>query len=162
MTNNTALIFAFGIASIFAMSPCTSQTYQWKDSSGRTVISDTPPPGGVKSTARTVGGVPMTRSSESTAAEKQIDAPKTTAERDMEFKKRQQEAREKTEKDAKEAKAARERQQNCELARRNLTALESDRPMGTLDANGNPQPMDANQRAAELERNRAFVGEACR
>ena len=80
----------------------------------------------------------------------------------MEFKKRQQESREKAEKDAKEAKAVRERQQNCELARRNLTALESDRPMGTLDANGNPQPMDASQRAAELERNRAFVGEACR
>ena len=161
MTNNTVLLVALGLASTLALSPCIAQTYQWKDSAGRTVISDTPPPGAVKSTARTVGGVPITRSNDSTT-EKPADAPKTTAEREMEFKKRQQESREKAEKDAKEAKAARERQQNCELARRNLTALESDRPMGTLDANGNPQPMDASQRAAELERNRAFVGEACR
>ena len=161
MTNNSALLVALGIASTLAISPCAAQTYQWKDSSGRTVISDTPPPGSVRSTARTVGGVPAAPNAEK-AADSPAEAPKTTAERDMEFRKRQQEAREKAEKDAKEAKAARERQQNCELARRNLAALESGRPMGSLDASGNPQVMDSAQRAAELERNRAFVGDACR
>lgn len=161
MTNTTAILVALGLASTLAALPCAAQTYQWKDSAGRTVISDTPPPGAVKSTARTIGGIPIAPGADK-SAEKPADAPKTTAERDMEFKKRQQEAREKAEKDAKEAKAARDQQQNCELARRNLSALESGRPMGTLDASGNPQPMDASQRAAELERNRAFIGDACR
>jgi hypothetical protein len=161
MTNNTAHLATLGIAIAIAISPCHAQTYQWKDSSGRTVISDSPPPGGVKSTAKTFGGVPIASSAEKTA-EKTAEAPKTVAERDMDFKKRQQEAREKTEKTEKEAKAARDRQENCELARRNLAALESGRQMATLDANGNPLMMDANERSAEVERSRAVIGETCR
>ena len=160
MTKNTLMLVALALTSA-AMTPCAAQIYQWRDSAGKTVISDTPPPGTIKSTVRNSGGVPLAQGSER-AVEKPADAPKTTAEKDMEFKKRQQEAREKTEKDEKEAKANRDRLENCDRARRSLAALESGRQVSTLDASGNPQVMDTAQRSAELERTRAFVGEACR
>ncbi len=36
----------------------TAQTYRWVDSSGRTIISDTPPPGKAKAVSRTDGSQP--------------------------------------------------------------------------------------------------------
>ncbi|QKV56827.1 MAG: DUF4124 domain-containing protein [Dechloromonas sp.] len=58
-----------------------AQTYQWKDSSGRTVISDTPPPGSARD-ARGIGLSPPPSSSAPKAeAAKAADAPKTTAEK---------------------------------------------------------------------------------
>ena len=44
----TALILALAVASTATVIDANAQTYQWKDSSGRTVISDTPPPASVR------------------------------------------------------------------------------------------------------------------
>lgn len=156
----SALIFSLGIAATTALLPVHAQTYQWKDSSGRTIISDTPQPGAGKA-ARVIGGSTPSFSSEK-PADKTAEAPKTTAEKDLEFKKRQQEAREKTEKDAKEQKAAADRQDNCERARRNMAALESKQPMATYDDKGERKVMDDSQRQLEMERIRQIVAESCK
>jgi len=156
----SALILTLGIAAATTLLPVHAQTYQWKDSNGRTIISDTPQPGAGKA-ARVIGGSTPSFSSEK-PAEKTAEAPKTTAEKDLEFKKRQQEAREKADKEAKEQKAAADKQENCERARRNLAALESKQPMVMPDEKGERKYMDDSQRQQEMERARQFMAGSCK
>lgn len=160
MTMKTALIFALGIASTAAILSAHAQTYQWKDSSGQTIISDTPPPASVKA-ARAIGSAQPTVVKGDVVAEKPADGAKSTAEKDLEFKKRQQEAREKADKDAKEQKAAADKRENCTRARQNLAALESNQPMVSPDEKGQPQLMNSSQRDQELARAREFVNQHC-
>ncbi|HXE40944.1 MAG TPA: DUF4124 domain-containing protein [Azonexus sp.] len=159
-TMKSALILTLGIAAATTLLPVHAQTYQWKDSNGRTIISDTPQPGAGKA-ARVIGGSTPSFSSEK-PAEKTAEAPKTTAEKDLEFKKRQQEAREKADKEAKEQKAAADKQENCERARRNLAALESKQPMVMPDEKGERKYMDDSQRQQEMERARQFMAGSCK
>ena len=153
------LIFALCVMSTVAAVSVQAQTYQWKDKNGRTVISDTPPPGSAKSSQL---GNRETASPLTTEATKAGEATKTTAEKDMEFKKRQQEAKEKSDKDAKEQALAAERRENCERARRSLTALESNQPMAQFDENGQRKLMDNSQRDQEMERARKFMADSCK
>lgn len=122
------------------------------------MISDTPPPGSAKET-QTLGAKPpyVSEMPEKKAAE----TPKTMAEKDMEFKKRQQEAKEKAEKDAKAKAAAAEKRDNCARARSNLAALESNQQVGTFDANGQRQIMDTGMRQQEITRARAVIADSC-
>lgn len=152
------IVFSLFALCTVAVLPVQAQTYQWKDSSGRTVISDTPPPGAGKST-RTMGGAPQV---ERQSAETPANEPKSTAEKEMEFKKRQQEAKEKAEKTAKEQVAAAEKQENCRRAQSNLTALEAGQPMATIDANGQRVVMDASMREQEMAHARRIMAEVCK
>ena len=154
MTMNRALILAAGIAVSFITSAAHAQTYQYKDSRGRTVISDTPPPASA-SGARTIGGNPPE------AVAKPADAPKTTAEKDMEFRKRQQEASEKADKDAKAQAAAAQKRENCERARMQASALESGRRMLVPDGKGGETLMDDDARSGEIERAQRAIAESC-
>ena len=79
----------------------------------------------------------------------------------MEFKKRQQEAREKSEKDAKSSEAAARKRENCESAKSAVTALESERRFVVTSENGEDKVMDDSQREAELNRARQAVSESC-
>jgi len=154
----TAKLLALLAAAAISATSAHAQTYQWKDSSGRTVISDTPPPGSAKD-RQTLGGQPAVVT---TPAEKAAEAPKTTADKDMEFKKRQQEAKDKADKDAREQAATAQKKENCERTRRNLSALESGRPLSQPDENGQPRLMDTTQREQEIERARKFMSDACK
>lgn len=169
MTMKTTLVFALCIVSTAAITPAHAETYQWKDSTGRTIISDTPPPGSARE-QRTMSGRPVQAPKQAALeaeggtgkpAEKNADGPKTTAERDLDFKKRQQEAREKAEKEAKEQAVAAQKRDNCERARRNVAALESAQPMATLNEKGERITMDSNQRNEEMERSRRVIADAC-
>lgn len=167
MTSKSILVLVAAAAtSIAAINAVYAETYQWKDSTGQTVISDTPPPSNAKS--RRAIGAPQPAVSSEKPAEKPADGakspegPKTTAEKDLEFKKRQQEAKEKADKQAKEAAADAEKNDNCERAKRNLTALENNQPMVTLDDKGQRKYMDTTQREQELERARRIIAESCK
>ncbi len=164
------LLFSLFFALTAAIVPAHAQTYQWKDSSGRTIISDTPPPGTTKS-AKTLGGPAQkpTLGSESAAAPadtkaeaKPAEAPKTMAEKELDFKKRQLEAKEKAEKEAKEQKLAADRKENCERARRNLAAMEANHPVATFNEKGERQILEGAQREQELARTRQIVAESCK
>lgn len=158
MTMNKLLIIAFAVASTATLPPVHAQTYQWKDAAGRTIISDTPPP--ATSGARSIGAQTPALVREG-GEEKASSAPRSTAEKDMEFRKRQQEAREKAGKAEKEQEVARERQENCERARRNLATLESQQPLASVDDQGQRQLMSGDQRAREIELARRYVAESC-
>jgi hypothetical protein len=156
-------ISAFAVALLLAALTAHAQTYQWKDSAGRTIISDTPPPGTAKS-SRALGTSPAPASEAAKTEEtsKPADAPKSTAEKDMEFKKRQQDAKEKADKEAKEKATEEAKRDNCERARRNLAALESNQAITSLDANGQRQVMDTTQRQQEMERARKIMADSCK
>lgn len=129
-----------------------AQTYQWKDSQGRTIISDTPPPPSIRQSRTVATPEPAAPAS----------SGKTLSERDMEFRKRQQEGKERSEKENKEAAAAAERKENCERARRQLTVLESGQRMSTIDANGERRFIEDAERQQEIERARRYVAETCK
>jgi hypothetical protein len=161
MTMKTTLIVAFGIASTVACLPATAQTYQWKDSSGRTVISDTPPPKSVKQ-PRALGSPAPAASEEQAATGSKAEAPKTYAEKELEFKKRQQENREKAEKQAKEDSATAERRENCERAKRQLSLLESGERISAPDERGERRFLEDAERQREIERTRKYVADTCK
>ena len=154
------LIFTLGIALTVTALNAGAQTYQWKDSSGRTVISDTPPPGSAKESSRTIGGKAPTSNAPSAA--KPAEAPKTYAEKDMEFKKRQQEASEKADKEAKEKALAAEKRDNCDRAQKQVALLESGQRIATVDEKGERRVMEEAEKAKEIERARRAVSDSCK
>ncbi|MBK6357283.1 MAG: DUF4124 domain-containing protein [Betaproteobacteria bacterium] len=165
MTSKSCFIFALFFPLTVALPSAQAETYQWKDSNGQTVVSDYPPPSTAKG-RRSIGGVKPTVVSEAlpekTADTPKIpEAPKNIAEKDLEFKKRQQESREKADKQAKEQAAQKDKSENCDRARRNLVALESNQPINTVGADGERSAMDAAQRALEIERARKLLAESC-
>ena len=152
-----ALVFALGIASTVAVVSAHAQSYQWRDSSGRLVISARPPPAGVRD-ARPLNPATPTTSSAATES----NAPRTTAEQNMEFKKRQQEAREAADKQAKDATAAAQKRENCERARSQLTTLESgNHRMVVPDGKGGEVFVEGDVKEAEMERARKIIAESC-
>jgi hypothetical protein len=162
MTTRSTLVFALFLAPTVAFGPALAETYQWKDSNGQTVVSDIPPPPTVKG-RRSIGGNQPSVVSEKPAEDaKPADAPKTVADKDMEFKKRQQESKEKADKLAKEQAAEADKRQNCERARNMVTALEANQPVSSYDDQGRRLLMDNAQREQELERARRAMEESCK
>jgi hypothetical protein len=87
--------------------------------------------------------------------------PQTMAEKEEAFRKRLQEGRDKAEKEAKEAANAKQRQDACEQAKRQLAALESDQPIARLNDKGERQSLEGDQRQQEIERVRVFLQSVC-
>jgi hypothetical protein len=79
----------------------------------------------------------------------------------MEFKKRQQEAKEKADKDSKSNAAKADQQENCQRARQQLAALESGQRIANTDANGERRFMEDDERQKEIQRTRKIISEKC-
>ena len=154
------LIFALITALTVTVSSANAETYQWKDSSGRTVVSDTPPPGQARESVRTLGGAKP--SSSTAAVATPTDAPKTMAEKDLEFRKRQQENAEKASKEAKEKAAADDKRDNCERAKKNVALMESGQRIATTDEKGERRIIEDDERQKELERARRSANDFCK
>ncbi len=156
MTMKNALIFALAVASTAAAVSAHAQSYQWRDSNGRLVISDRPPPASVRD-ARPVNPAPPAASSTTEST-----APRTTAEQNMEFRKRQQEARERSDKDTKDAAAAAQKRENCERARNQLATLESgNHRLVVPDGKGGEVFVEGDVKETEMERTRKIIAESC-
>jgi ABC-type Fe3+-hydroxamate transport system substrate-binding protein len=152
----TACTLVLALLASLQVSLASAQVYQWKDSTGRTVISDSPPP--TTKSSRTVSAAPATDS----AAVAVGSAPKTAAEKDLDFKKRQQEAKQKADKEAKEQQAAADRRENCERAKHYLASLESGERIAVRDDSGERRMMEDAQRQQEAERARRILAESCK
>lgn len=149
------------LAVLLASLPVQAQIYQYKDASGRTVISDRPPPAG-KAPAKTIPGPAESGGDSAPAANGAAAAPKSLADRELEFKKRQQEQKEAAEKAQKEAANKAARKDDCERAQRQLQVLESGERVVTRDAQGERVYIEDSQRAAEIDRARKFVADNCK
>lgn len=137
---------AITVAVLMAATAANAEIYQWKDKNGKTIISDKPP----------TENVTAQRSSSDGSAAGNTTAPKTAADREMEFRKRQKESQENAEKAQKEQAAAAEKEENCASARRYLTTLESGERVALRDEKGERYILDDAQRAQEITKaNRA-------
>lgn len=160
---------ALGLA---ACLPALAQ-WAWKDDGGRTVFSDQPPPAAVKKEQilRQPGGgvissavptAPAPSSASATGAKPAAPAaPKTIAEREQEFRKRQQERADADKKQAEEQALAARRKDECTRARGYLRQLEDGVRMARTDAQGNREFLDDAQRSAEMARARESINANC-
>lgn len=172
----TRRLAALAIATVAAVyvSGAAGQ-WAWKEDSGRIVYSDRPPPANIKSTqilrqpaaaapapvpqATTPGGA--TAEGERPGTAPAASAPKTVAERDMEFRKRQQERADSDRKAQEEQQKSAAKAAECERARGYMRALEDGVRISRTDAAGNRDYLDDEQRAAEVERTRKAVQQLC-
>jgi hypothetical protein len=157
-----------------AMAGSAAAQWAWKDDNGRVVYSDRPPPSSVKgdrivrqpSSAQTV--LPSTPAGGGESAPKPApdarppsSGPKSPAEQEMEFRKRQQERADAEKKAQDEQARSAAKAADCERAKGYLKAIEEGQRIVRTDASGNREYLDDAQRAAEAERARKVVQSTC-
>lgn len=149
------------LAAAFAAPACAQ--WAWRDENGRTVYSDRPPPANVRSEQilRQPGAQSFGAPAAEPKAEGKAAAPKTLAERELEFRKRQQERAESEKKQAEEQARQEMRARECERMRGYLRALEEGHRIARTDAQGNRELLDDDQRAAETARVRESLARSC-
>ena len=150
--------------------------WAWKEDSGRVVYSDRPPPPSIRSSQilrQPMGAVPepaqpvaaANPGEKPAAASAQTastpSAPKSIAERDMEFRKRQQERADAERKAQEEQQKSAAKAADCERTRGYLRSLEDGVRISRTDAAGNREILDDAQRAAEIERARKTIQQIC-
>lgn len=173
----TRRLAALAIATVAAVyvSGAAGQ-WAWKEDGGRVVYSDRPPPPNIKSTqilrqptaaAPAPAPAPATPGGATADADRPASspatssAPKSIAERDMEFRKRQQERADSERKAEEEQQKTAAKAADCERSRGYLRSLEDGVRISRTDASGNREFLDDAQRAAEIERTRKSVQQFC-
>lgn len=135
-----------------------SAQYKWVDKNGKVQYGDTPPPGAKISSVR-----PPSPSSQPQIPAKKGDerkGPLSIAEKDAEFRKRQQESEKEREKQAKTQQEADEKRETCARARESLRILESGR-VTRVDAKGERYFLDDAQLSQEKARARQTEQQSC-
>ncbi len=168
--------FALGsliVAAALVASPAYAQ-WLWKDDAGRVVASDQPPPTNVplsrilKSPRPRVVDVTPTPAAkdgevkDAARAETKVDAPKTIADRDLEYKQRQKESAEAAKKADEEATKVKAMQENCTAVRGNLAGLQSGGRAARVNDRGEKYYIDDAQRQAEIAKSQAQVAQYCK
>ena len=143
--------FAIVVASMLLATAVHAEIYQWKDDKGRTIISDKPPSGKVTQQQQIETSAPP-----ATAA-----STKSSADRDLEFRKRLQESADKAGEAKKLADEQAAKEENCDRARRHLQVLESGERVAMRDDKGERYFMDDAQREQELAKTREIVQASC-
>jgi hypothetical protein len=134
-----------GCCGVMATAQAQQYIYKWTDEYGQLKYSELPPPAGVayetvrKPTGAAGGSKPAARDLD----KEQEELAQTLAE---------EEARRKAQEEQTQQQVEEVRAKNCEIARKNVEVLQSDRPVFKTDAQGKRVAIDAEQRAAELQR----------
>jgi len=144
--------FAFAVVALLAATAASAQVYEWKDDKGKTHYSDKPP----------VGTSRVNKISESESSAPSSSAQKTTADRELEFRKRQKEAQESAEKATKEQAANADRKEACANARRALEVLESGERIALRNDQGERYYLDESQRQQEAAKARQVMQASCK
>jgi hypothetical protein len=150
-----------------ALAPVAHAQYKWRDANGRIVYSDLPPPATVAPDALLKApGLrpPSERNGIPAAAGGAVSAPAaatSTADRELEFRKRRLERAESERKAAGDAAKARQVAAACEETRNELRTLESGMRMSRLNERGEREFVDDEQRAARLESAKKASREHC-
>ena len=153
------------VITLLAVAGPTLAQWAWRDDNGRVVFSDRPPPGNIKADQIIrqpgVSGVinPIGPSDDAKAAANA--APKTIAEREMDYRQRQQKLAEADKKATDERAQAAQKTQECDRMRGYLRTLEDGQRISRTDAQGNREFLDDTQRAAEMQRAREQIAKNC-
>jgi hypothetical protein len=150
--------------------PASAQMYKWVDENGKVQYSDKPPPSNVKTEKlrkpATAASAPAAVESKGGAAKGAAkDAakagPKTTAEQEQAFRKRQLDAAKAEEGAAQKQAQTREADENCRRAKTAVASLEMGGRQSRVDEKGERVFLDDAQIAQELGRARQAVATSC-
>ena len=160
------LSVALSLALCLAL-PASAQMYKWVDANGKVQYSDKPPPSNVKTEklreASRAPSPPAANEAKDEAAKDAAKAePKTPAEREQAFRKRQAEASKAQEKQAQEEANARSRAEYCQRAKDNLANLELGGRQTTVNAKGERAFLSDEQIAQATAKARQEVASACK
>lgn len=125
-------------------SAALAQQYKWVDKDGRTRYGDIPPPG---VNATRLKGPPAASAPPAAPGAK---GPLSAAEKDAEFRKRQQDAQKEREKQDLASQEAAGKRENCARAQEYVRTLESGQRVSRTDSKGERYFLDDAQRAQEL------------
>jgi hypothetical protein len=137
------------------------QLYRWVDENGRVQYSDRPPPPGAR-TQTEIKKKPRTAPTPGASENQQAPAPKSYAEQDAEFRKRQVEKAEKEAKEQQERQAAAERQRRCSEARNQLAGLQAGGRIVRYNTSGEREFLDDKGRAEEVARTQKAIADLCK
>jgi len=143
--------------------------WQWVDSTGRKVFSDTAPPASVpeKSILKRPGAAPAAAAEASKqepakAEPAKADAPKPSGvDAQLEARKKEAENAEAAKKKAEAERIAKARADSCSRAQQNRAALQSGQRIATVNAQGEREFMSDDRRASELRRLEGIVRTDC-
>lgn len=130
-----------GVAAI-AQTQTQQTIYKWADQQGKVQYSELPPP----------TGTPFETVRKSTAQGKEPGRDLAKDQEDLARQVADQKQQEEQKQEEQKQKEADTRAKNCEISKKNIQILESDRPVIMPDAKGNKAPLDAEQRAAALQK----------
>lgn len=177
-----AALLAGSALLLSALAAPVAAQWAWRDTNGRTVYSDQPPPATVRkdqilrqpgggviaapAPGAAPGAAPTTGSGAAAPAAANAKAaaptgPKTVAEREQEFRKRQHERADAEKKAADEQALAARKQDECNRARGYLRQLEDGVRIARTDAQGNREILDDAARNAEIGRARDLIKANC-
>lgn len=134
------LSVAIGLVLCLAL-PATAQMYKWVDSNGKIHYSDKPPPSNVKTEklrtpAQPAGAPAPSASKEGTQKDTAKTGPKSVAEQEQAFRKRQAEENKAEQEQAQKEAEARDRAENCKRAKAALASLELGGRQTRIDEKG--------------------------
>lgn len=129
---------------------CAAQVYQYKDAQGRTVFSDTPPPG-ANATKKSLN-VPQPSG----------DAARSTQDKLQDFQKRRDDRLEAESKASKEQTEKDKAAENCARSRNRLTALQSGQRIVRFNAQGEKEYIDDPTREKEIASTQQAISEWCK
>lgn len=146
--------------------PVSAQLYKWVDANGKVQYSDKPPPSNVKTERlREPPPPPAPPAASDAKADAKKDAakagPKTAAEQEQAFRKRQLDAAKAQEEQGKKDTAAREKAENCARAKAAVANLQMGGRQTRVNSKGEREFMDDQQIAQELARAQQIVASSC-
>jgi hypothetical protein len=156
-------LVVLGLALCVAL-PASAQMYKWVDSDGKVKYSDTPPPSNVKTERLRI---PAHGSSAPAASEGEAQkgaakaGPKTAAEQEQAFRKRQLDTAKADEKEAQKQAEARDRAENCKRAKAALANLEIGGRQMRIDEKGERVFLTDEQIVQETNKARQESAAAC-
>jgi Domain of unknown function (DUF4124) len=146
--------------------PAFGQMYKWKDADGKWQYSDKPPPSTVKSEKLNVPAnapsAPAASEGKGGAAKDAKSGPKTAAEQEQDFRKRQADAAKAQSVSAQKQAEAKEREDNCRRSRMALASAEAGGRQSRTDEKGERVFLDDAQVAAEAARARQNIATLCK
>jgi hypothetical protein len=157
---------ALGLALCAALQ-ASAQLYKWVDSDGKVQYSDKPPPGNIKAEklrepARAASVPAAGETKGGTKKDAAKAAPKTTAEQEQAFRKRQLDAAKSQEEETKKQAEVRDRTENCRRAKAALASLQLGGRQTRVDDKGERVYLDDQQIAQETARVQQEAATACR
>ena len=139
-----------------------AQIYKWVDKDGKVRYGDTPPPGSKTSPVKAPPpGAPAPAKDAKDGKKDKDKGPLTAAEREQDYRKRQEESRKAEEKADTESRAKADRADGCERAKEQLRTLDSGQRIARTNSSGERFFLDDNQVAQEVAKAQTSVQQAC-